>query len=147
MRFITYAPTRGARQIGAALAPTMTRAYGSWSSRGRIFGQPGTMGVHAPNPAAIPSKEKTAMASAGGFFASENAPDLIFPAVYYENDRPLNKEKFPGALRSDNQMPVPAQLGRRMYTQGAYKPRLGGQRQVPQPQVVQRWLPMRGLRG
>lgn len=147
MRFVTYAPTDGRRSVGAALAPTMTRTYAGWSSRGKVFGQPGTMGVQAPNPAAIPYNEKTAMASAGGFFASQNAPDLIFPAIYYEADSPRQKEKFPGSINSDNQMPVPAQIGRKSYTIGAYKPRLGGQRQVPQPQVVQRWLPMRGLRG
>ncbi len=145
MRFTTYAPTRGTRRVGAALTPTMTRTFAGWSSRGRIYGQPGTQGIQAPNPAAI-EQSKTAQAS-NGVFSTAHAPDLIFPALYFENDRPEHKEKFPGSIRSDNQMPVPAQMGRKIYTADAYKPRLGGQRQVPQPQVVQRWLPMRGLNG
>lgn len=143
MRFTTYAPTRGVRHIGSALTPVMNRTYAGWSSRGRIFGQPGTMGINAPDPAATPGHERTAMAS-GGVFSTKDAPNLIFPALYYENDAPLHKEHAPVSRISDDQMPVPAQRGRNVYTADAYKPRLGGQRQVYQPQVQQRWLGLKG---
>lgn len=126
--------------LGAAVTPQITRTYAGWSSRGRIFGQPGTMGIPIPDPAAV-REDVTALASIGAFW-TYSAPNVIFPPLYWENDAPLDKEHFPGARISDDQMPVPAGRAKGRLPQDAYKARHGGQRQVVQPQVVQTWKGM-----
>lgn len=145
-RYFVHAPVAGkAPPMGAALTPPMTRTYAGWSSRGKVHGAPGTQGIPAPGPAATPVNP-VAQASVGTFY-SDCAPNVIFPALYWENDAPSGKEKFPASVFSDNQMPVPAVAPRNYYTINAYKARRGGQRQVVQPQVVQRWLGMKGTTG
>jgi hypothetical protein len=146
MRFYTHAPVAGtAPPVGAALTPGLTRTYAGWSSRGRIFGQPGTMGIPVPDPAGLPDESLAAMATVG-VFSTHQAPNVFYPSLYFENDAPLDKEKCPVSLTSDNQMPVPAGRPPNTLVFSPYLPRHGGQRQVVQPQVVQRWLPGRGTR-
>lgn len=144
MRFYVHSPARGtAPPVGAALTPGLTRTYAGWSSRGRIFGQPGTMAIPIPDPAGMPDESLAAMASVG-VFSTFMAPNVIFPPLYFENDAPLDKEKFPCSLTSDDQMPVPAGRPPNTLVFSPYRPRHGGQRQVFQPQVVQRWAPGAG---
>ncbi len=140
MRYIVHTPVRGVPPLGAVLTPPLTRPYGAWSSRGRVFGQPGTMPVPAPN-SPLPRENATATASIG-VFSTAHAPQLWFPSVYYENDRP--HEKFPASVFSDDQMPVPALRPANVYISDTYRTRKGGQRQVYQPQVVQTWRGMKG---
>lgn len=142
-RFIVHAPTDGkAPPLGAVLTPSMTRTYAGWSSRGKVFGQPGTMGIPVADPAAIHHDVNSL--AAVGTFSTPNAPNVIFPPLYWEADSPADKEKFPGSVWSDNQMPVPAGRPGNYIVAAPYRARKGGQRQVTQPQVVQKW---RGLRG
>jgi hypothetical protein len=144
MRFYTHAPARGtAPPVGAALTPGLTRTYAGWSSRGRIFGQPGTMAINAPDPAGMPDESLAAMASVGTF-STFQAPNVIYPPLYWENDAPLDKEKFPASVFSDHQMPVPAGRPPNTLVFSPYQPRLGGQRQVAQPQAIQYWRPGAG---
>lgn len=139
MKFVVHAPMNGtAPPLGAALTPSLTRTYAGWSSRGQIFGQPGTMAIQVYDPAAI--REDINSLAAVGTFYSGTAPNVIYPSIYYEANDP--KERAPVARISDDQMPVPAgrPAGRVLFE--AYKARHGGQRQVVQPQVVQRWRGM-----
>ncbi len=144
MRYVVHAPVAGkAPPLGAALTPTMTRPYGAWSSRGRVFGQPGTMPVPAPN-SPLPSRECASAQATNGVFSTLHAPQLWFPSIYFENDEPQHKEKFPASVFSDDQLPVPALRPVNVYIQNTFKTRKGGQRQVYQPQVVPTWRGMRG---
>lgn len=144
MRFYVHAPAAGsAPPVGAALTPGLTRTYAGWSSRGRIFGQPGTMAIPVPDPAGMPDESLAAMASAG-IFSTLKAPNVIFPAIYFENDPPLQKQVKSVSAFSDNQMPVPAGRPANTLVFSPYIPRHGGQRQVSQPQAVQVWRPGRG---
>lgn len=143
MRYVVHVPPRGvAPPLGAAITPRMTRTYAGWSSRGPIFGAPGTRAISAPDPAAI-RHDVTSLAAVGQF-STPCAPDVIFPAIYYEASPPLEKEKFPASVFSDNQMPVPAQRPGNTVIAQPYVSRKGGQRQVVQPQVVQRFPAWRG---
>jgi hypothetical protein len=138
MRFMVYAPTDGtAPPLGAALTPSMTRTYAGWSSRGPIFGQPGTMAIRVEDPAGV--REDVNSLAAVGQFSSACAPNLIFPPLYWIAGE---QEHAPVSRISDNQMPVPAgrPAGRVLFDN--YKARHGGQRQVVQPQVVQTWKGM-----
>lgn len=143
MRFMVYAPEHGTPPLGSVLTPTMTRTYAGWSSRGQIHGQPGTQAIPIPNPAAVRSGVNE-LASCG-VFSRAHAPEVIYPALYWEANDP--KERAPVARVSDNQMPVPAVRAPNIITSRQYRQRLGGQRQVYQPQVVQVWRPMGGSYG
>ena len=139
-RFLVHAPVKGVPPLGTVLTPSMTRTYAGWSSRGKVYGQPGTRGIPVGDPAAI-REDINSLASVGTFFTG-CAPNVIFPPLYWEADDPTDKEHFPGALKSDHQMPVPAGRPGNYIVANPYKARHGGQRQVTQPQVVQRWRGM-----
>lgn len=137
MRYLVHAPTKGVPHLGSAITPQLTRTYAGWSSRGRVFGAPGTLMIPIPDPAAI--REDVNSLASGGQFSTACAPNYITPGIYYENDHPLDKEKFPGSLNSDDQMPVPALRPGNRIPADPYRARKGGQAQVYQPQVVQRF--------
>jgi hypothetical protein len=136
-RYTVHAPNKGVPPLGSVMTPHMTRTYAGWSSRGRIHGAPGTQMIPAPDPAAI--REDVNSLAAVGQFSTAAAPNAIYPSIYYENDAPLDKEKFPGSVFSDNQMPVPALRPGHKVPAKVYVARHGGQAQVVQPQVVQRF--------
>lgn len=141
MRFYVHAPTQGvAPHIGSALTPRMNRTYAGWSSRGPIYGQPGTQAVRIDGIAEQPGPDL----ASGGTRHSGTAPDVIFPSLYWEASPAWDKEKFPGSVFSDNQMPVPAVRAPNVIKAAPYVSRKGGQRQVYQPQVVQTWRGMKG---
>lgn len=143
MRYVVHVPPQGvAPPLGAAVTPRMTRTYAGWSSRGPIYGAPGTRAIAAPDPAAI--REDVNSMAAMGTFSTHCAPNFIFPALYWEASPPLEKEKFPGSVFSDNQMPVPAGKPMNVVIADPYRARHGGQGQVVQPQVVQRFPAWRG---
>lgn len=142
MRFMVHAPTQGVPPLGSVLTPTLTRTYAGWSSRGRIYGQPGTQAIPVDDPAAI--RHDVNSLAAVGQFSSDYAPNVIYPPLYWEAEPPLEKEKFPGSIFSDNQMPVPARRAPNVIVFDPYRSRKGGQRQVYQPQVVQSWRGMKG---
>lgn len=137
-RFFVHSPVKGVPPaIGAALMPSITRTYAGWSSRGKVHGNPGVIGIPVSDPAA--TREDVNSLATIGQFSTANAPNVIFPSQYWEADLPQDKERAPVSRISDNQMPVPATASAKYYTADPYKARLGGQRQVIQPQVVQRF--------
>lgn len=146
MRYSVNAPTHTgetAYHLGAALMPTLTRPAASWSSRGPIAGFPGTLGVVAPSPQGVP-QERTGLANTG-FHRSSDAPNRIYPSLYWVAGADQNRA--PVSVKSDNQMPVPAVRPANVVVFDTFTTRKGGQRQVIQPQVIQKWLGMRGTNG
>ena len=141
-RFLVHAPVNGVPPLGSVLTPTMVRNAQGWSSRGKVVGRPGTVGIPVSDPAAV--REDVNSLATVGQFSTSCAPNVIFPGQYWEADSPEDKEKFPASVFSDNQMPVPANRPGNYVVARPYKARLGGQRQVVQPQVVQRWAAWKG---
>lgn len=145
MRYSVNAPTHTGETsyyMGSALTPHMNRTAANWSSRGPIAGFPGTLGVSTPPPVAVP-QDKTGMANTG-FHRSSDAPNRIYPSLHWVAG--TDQEHAPVSVKSDNQMPIPALRPANVIVFKAYKTRKGGQRQVIQPQVVQKWLGMRGTK-
>lgn len=143
MRYVVHVPPSGvAPPLGAAVTPRMTRTYAGWSSRGPIYGAPGTRAVQVSDPAGV--REDVNSLAAIGQFSTRCAPNVIFPALYWEASPPLEKEKFPASVFSDNQMPVPALKSNNRVIADPFHARKGGQRQVVQPQVVQRFPAWKG---
>lgn len=138
MRFFVHAPVNGVPpSLGSAITPHITRTYAGWSSRGQINGSPGVRGIPMPDPSAV-REDINSLASVGQFYTGV-APNVIFPSLYWEAAPPADKEKAPMSVFSDNQMPIPATPSAKYYTADPYRARLGGQRQVIQPQVIQRF--------
>ena len=140
-RYYVHAPTKGVlAHIGSVLTPRMTRTYAGWSSRGQIYGQPGTQAVPIFGVMEQPGPDLASV----GISHSHSAPNVIYPALYWEAAPPTQKEKAPISVFSDNQMPIPARRAPNVLKSDPYRARKGGQRQVYQPQVVQTWRGMKG---
>lgn len=140
MKYLVHAPTNTGQHLGSVLTPIPARPAVSWYSRGKVYGQPGTQGINVSGPSGVP-QDTTARANMG-VSRSSDAPDLIYPSLYWENDSP--KECAPVSVVSDNQMPVPAGRPANIIVMNPLQARIGGQRQVFQPQVVQTWRGMKG---
>lgn len=146
MRYQVHVPNNTGEtsyHLGAAFTPNITRTAASWSSRGPVAGFPGTLGIVAPTPPGVPN-DVTAMANMGTH-RSSNAPNRWYPSLYWAAG--YRQERAPVSRVSDNQMPVPAGRPVNVVASDPFRARIGGQRQVIQPQVVQRWLGMRGTTG
>lgn len=114
--------TLQAPKVGfGAFSPTLTIG-GAPVSNGQnvITGAPGTVPVHSPRPAALSDGEL------GGPFnqPSAVAPDVIYPCLYTFHENPT--VRFPGALQSDNVLPVPAGNSGRTAMQWQHRTRVGG---------------------
>jgi hypothetical protein len=144
MRYTVNAPTdTQGKYLGSALTPPLTRTAASWSSRGLVSGFPGTLPIRIGGPEALHPDFGDLVS--GGTSYSQSAPDFILPALYREmGDGYGQHEHAPVSRISDNQMPVPAVRPANVLVSNPYRARMGGQRQVYQPQVVQSWRGMRG---
>jgi hypothetical protein len=141
MRFFVHAPTDGVPYVGSVMTPPLTRPATS-QSRGRVYGQPGTQAIYVPNSDLHRGLNTLAN---NGVFNTSVSPQVIFPSLYYEAGNEYgNHEHAPVSRCSDNQMPVPALRAPNVIVFKAYTSRKGGQRQVTQPQVVQRFPGLRG---
>jgi len=141
VRYTVNAPTHTGetrRNLGSALTPNLVRPAAAWSSNGRIIGAPGTQPIYAPPPTAV-RQTVPAMANMGRSRSSD-APNMILPSIYFQPGS--DQEHAPVSRISDNQMPIPAVRPANVIVAKPYVTRKGGQRQVIQPQVVQRWLGM-----
>lgn len=141
MRYTVHAPTHTGetrRSMGMALTPNLTRPASAWSSRGPISGSPGTRAITAPPPVAV--RQTVNNIATMGVSRSSDAPNFFFPSVYFLTGS--DQEHAPVSRISDNQMPVPALRPANVIVAKPLTTRKGGQRQVTQPQVVQRWLGM-----
>lgn len=118
--------------VGALMPTPAVMPVSSKGALVRIFGQPGTMGVPAPHPSAIPE-------TAAGIRANQPsrcAPDVLFPSIYYTTPENMHP---PVALLRDNEMPVPAVRVYNLPRVAMRGRRVGGQNQVGQPAVAQTW--------
>ncbi len=125
LRFSMFAP--GQHPGAAGLAPVPAMDARAFQSRGIIDGQPGTMPVAAPAPAAVPQSWNRAL------HRSSDAPNLIRPALYYERG---GLEHAPVSVVSDNQMPVPAVDPRGTPAVMSRRPVFLGQSQVKANKVT-----------
>lgn len=145
MRYLAMGPTNNTRYLGAALTPPLSRWHAT-VSRGMVVGHPGTLRVASPPPSAVP--QHPGFLSNTGRHRSSDAPDFRLPAIYYEAGNGYgDHEHAPVSRISDNQMPVPARRPANVILSNQYRARLGGQRQIVQPQVVQTWRGMYGNTG
>lgn len=145
MRYLAMGPTNNTRYLGTALTPPLSRWHAT-VSRGMVVGHPGTQWIPAPPPSAVP--QNPGFLATSGRRRSSDAPNAFLPAIYYEAGSGYgNHEHAPVSRISDNQMPVPARRAANVILSNPYRARLGGQRQVVQPQVVQTWRGMYGNTG
>jgi hypothetical protein len=128
---------------GGALMPGMPVTARATTYRQVIItGQPGTLGVPAPKPNALPMVSQTRDTQ-----GSWRSPDVIFPSLYVASAANMHP---PVSLFRDNQMPVPARgffggVGRLAPT--AFKRYgVGGQTAIDWPAVVQQFPTMSGRR-
>lgn len=158
MKFIAYGPPPipasdeipgqspvAVAHAGAWLIPAPAQGFGSWSSSGRVHGQPGTEQVQAPGPAAVPQGGW----AQGSTRSSRYAPDVIYPPLYFQDPAEQSGPNgSPGPVYntsqvsyvSDNALPVPAVDPRGLpAVMATPPPRVGGQRSVGQPYAVQNW--------
>lgn len=110
-----------------------------------IYGQPGTLGIRSPRPAAAVPISQNKLTQ-----PSRCAPDVIFPSIYYTT--PANMHA-PVSLFRDNQMPVPARdlykfpanpnfgapFAGRVPRPGMRARKTGGRQQVTWPPAVLTW--------
>lgn len=124
MRFASHGP---ADHPGAAgLVPVPARNAGSFQSWGEVDGSPGTLGIPAPRPAAVPQSWNRAL------HRSSDAPDVWFPGIYFQRG-PASRAAV--SVLSDNQMPVPAGDPRGRPAVMLARPVFLRQRQVRTPHV------------
>lgn len=140
-RYTVYAPPSGVRHIGSALTPPMHGVAKGWMSSGVVHGQPGTQAIPAPAPA-LPRCNTNLMNV--GVHKSSDAPNVWFPRLYYEVGS-RQELHSPVSRVSDNQIPVAANSpAGTLIPRRVYAARIGGQRQIAQPQVIQRYPGLRG---
>lgn len=121
-------PARGL----TAFTPTPTvTPLASSAGLTHVFGAPGTMAIPAPAPPAVPNLGPDPKTS-----PSNCAPSVIFPAIYIAS--PANMRP-PVAVRSTNELPVPATSYLRVPKVAMSAPHIGGRNIIPWPRVFQRW--------
>jgi len=120
------------RPIGAMMPQPAIQPSASSNGLLHVFGQPGTMGVPAPKPGAIPETAAGTRANQPSYAS----PDTMFPSIYY----PLADNCHgPMGLFRDNPMPVPAIRVYNLPGIAQKSRRTGGQTQIGQPAVRQTW--------
>jgi hypothetical protein len=118
-------------RLGPAILPVpapIGEAYQSW---GPVVGMPGTQLIGAPYPAAVPQDYPFQ-----ALHKSSQAPPAWRPGIYYQ---PSLADRFPGAIDSDNQMPVPALAPNQNYRQDMGRPVFLRQHQIGQPQALPKY--------
>lgn len=111
------APKRGA----GAFAPMLTMGGTSaFNGQNIVTGAPGTVNVFAPRPAALDDS------SLGGPFnqSSSVSPNFIRPSIYVAHEN--RSLRFPGQVKVDNVLPVPAIKLGKVQLQVQHRARLGG---------------------
>ena len=128
------------RVVGAFMPVMPVTPRATTYTQVRIIGQPGTMGIPAPKPHALPET----MAGSRTNQPSYNSPDVIFPSLYWT---PPDNMHVPVSLFRDNEMPVPALDRYRLAQVAMRQRRTGGQNAQAWPPAVQRWSALSGAGG
>jgi hypothetical protein len=104
-----------------AFSPTLTHGGApATNGQNKVTGMPGTVPVRSPRPAALSDGEL------GGPYnqPSAVAPDWILPCIYVAHANPTLH--FPGAIQSDNVVPVPIPRPGLTALQWQHRTRVGG---------------------
>lgn len=120
-----------ARTAGALMPIMPVTPRASTYTQVVITGQPGTQGIYAPHPEAIPPNSMVASTQ-----PSHLAPDWIFPSLYWPGADNMHS---PMSYYRDNEMPAPAIGSYRVPRVRMTGKRIGGSTQVMWPATVQRW--------
>jgi hypothetical protein len=148
MRVTAFGPQPGSSPAapGTWLLPAPAAQASAYQSWGTLTGQPGTMPIPAPDPAAIPPGNLPTLGrgNIAGWprrrSSSADSPNVILPALYYQ--RPASNPALGPdvSVISDNQLPVPAIDPRgRPAVMAQRPPRIGGRGQVVQPYQLMAW--------
>lgn len=132
MRLITQRP-RGGPYSDAALIPPLPLAAGRalWWGASGVVGHPGTARIHAPAPGVAGGDR----GEAG--MPSHSSPNVILPSLYWQVPNAYTRPRV--RIRSNTPLPVPAGNMYNMAGVSMVSRRTGGNTQVTQPGVVQRW--------
>lgn len=133
---------RAGQKLRGALLPVPAKDAGAWSSRGRVYGSPGTVRISAPAPFPGTDSSLAAMANAGNIGEPSSKFGWWTPSVYFTASR----EHAPVSVYSDNQMPVPAIDPRGRPGVVMPGPIMLGQTQVANPRVAPKFLDIRSVR-
>lgn len=133
MRYTMNGPVKAA---GAFMPQMPTTPAGSSGGLVRVFGQPGTMGIAAPRPGALPPVSQVPWTQ-----NSHCSPDVIFPDLYIPF---ADNMHAPMLLKSTNELPVPAVNLYNMASVAMRSRRTGTNTQIPQPFVAQSWPAWKG---
>jgi len=128
------------RIVGAFMPVMPVTPKATTNTQVRIIGQPGTMGIRAPKPEALPET----MAGSRANQPSYSSPDVIFPSLYWT---PPDNMHVPVSLFRDNEMPVPAVDRYRLAQVAMQGRKKGGQNAQAWPPAVQRWSALSGAGG
>jgi hypothetical protein len=133
MRYMVITDPTRPEALPAMLPQTAPSGDGAalfWGAAG-VYGQPGTVPVSSPRPAALTDTSWGPYVQPSGC-----APDYIMPSQYH--NVPSNRWSHV-RTQSNNVMPVPAANLHNMPGI-AYTPQMvGGQYQVAQPQAISVW--------
>jgi len=107
VRYFTLGAPPGRR--GTAWLPGMPISpkalqWGFWGRSDQLAGYPGNKAIPAPTKSTVPSPDIGDHAQ-GGTSYSRDAPDAIFPSLYYVRGR---QNHPPVSLLRTNNMPIPA---------------------------------------
>ena len=121
-------------KAAGAFMPTLT--FGGapvTNGQNSPIGQPGTVRVASPRPAALSDGEL------GGPLnqPSSLAPNWFLPSIYFYRLNP--SLRFKGKIFSDNVVPVPAQDVSRIPRQWQHKARIGGRTATSNPRAFITW--------
>jgi hypothetical protein len=130
-----------ARVNGHAAAMPIPAHYAGDSAtayKDYVTGHPGTVGVRVQPVIPSPDIGDKALA---GLSRSEDAPDMIYPNLYWQQPHPTY---WPGAgmavsVRSDNMMPVPATDPRAPGAPLQVPIKMRGNKQIGQPAALVQW--------
>lgn len=131
MKVISEGPTS---RLGAAAIPVAAKMAQGYQSHALVHGSPGTDPIPAPMAQGVPQGIKYRN-TGSPLFASEKAPEVFFPGVYYYGSDSM---QTPGKISylSDNQMPLPAIDPKGLPSVAQVRPTFQGQVQVKQPWVA-----------
>ena len=121
-------------RLGAAAIPVAAKMAQGFQSHGLIAGSPGTDAISSPRPGGVP-QGVTHRNAGNALHASDQAPEVWFPGVYYYGSDSM---QTPGQVSylSDNQMPMPAIDPRGLPSVAQVRPVFLGQTQVQEPWVA-----------
>lgn len=128
---VDNAPARGAfMPVLSAVVSPKASTYGMV----KIAGQPGTQGISSPKPAAIPDGPLPRSAQ-----PSYNAPDEIFPSIYYTRITDMHPGNNTIRVNSTNEVPIPSRASKAVPGVAQRPARFGGLKQVTWPPAPQSW--------